>query len=156
MDENKDRDIPTTTRPITLMPGAKECLSKISLQMGLWANTESTETEIRAWLSRANLVKYFGCVVSSTDIGYSKPSAEFFLAALAQCGFVKEEVLFVGNQLSSDIKGANDFGIKNVWLSDKAHRSLYDKLKQGDVEPTYEASSLVEVPGLIEQITKEN
>jgi ribonucleotide monophosphatase NagD (HAD superfamily) len=50
-------------------------------------------------------------------------------------------MLFVGNQLNSDIKGAKDYGIKCVWLSGAAHRSPDDDPGLLDhVKPTYVCS----------------
>lgn len=153
LDTAEDRDIPLESRPIHFMPGVKEALPQIKLKMGLWANTQTeTEADVANWLIRAGIRSCFSCVVASADFGYKKPDTRFFSNALEKCGYKKEEVLFVGNQLDTDIKGANNYGIRNVWLSDNAYRSEKDTLSPDDIKPTYTINSLTELPYLIEDI----
>jgi len=153
LDEVSDREIPLDKCPINLMPGVLEVLSQIDLPMGVWANTNSySASDIELWLRRAEIGEYFGCVVTSSDVGYRKPDARFFSAALDKCGFKKDEVILIGNQLNSDIKGANDYGIKNVWLSGAAYKSKDDTLSADEVTPTYTISSMLEVPAIVEQV----
>src|SRR5581483_788341 len=126
---------------------------KISLPMGIWANTRKvTERGVRLWLKRADINQYFTWVVTSVEAGYRKPHPEFFSFALGKCGLKKNDVLFVGNQLNTDIQGAVDYGIRNVWLSGKAFRSLDDTYKVGQVTPSYAVSGLEALPKLIEFI----
>jgi HAD superfamily hydrolase (TIGR01509 family) len=153
MDEVKSIETPLDTGSIDLMPGVLETLPQIKLPMGVWANTKNySASDVEIWLRRAGISNYFSCVVTSSGVGYRKPDARFFSAALEKCGLKKDEVLFIGNQLNSDIKGANDFGIKNVWLSRENYRSKDDTLSPQDVKPTYTIHSLTEIPKIIQQI----
>jgi len=153
LEEDWGRELPLNTAPVNLMPGVLEVLPQINLPMGVWANTRSySASDIELWLNRAGIGDFFGCVVTSSDVGFRKPDARFFSAALDKCGFGRDEVLFIGNQLNSDIKGANDFGIKNVWLSGAAYKSKEDTLSSDKVTPTYTINSLLEVPAIIEQM----
>lgn len=153
MNEEEERKIPLHNRQISLMPGVKEVLPQIKLRMGIWANTRlETSSDVEEWLKRAGIGEYFNCVATSYDIGHRKPDKHFFSLALKKCGYTKEEILFVGNQLNSDIKGANDFGIQNVWLSGKEYKSRDDTMSLEEVQPTYMIKSLLELPGLIENI----
>lgn len=156
LDEDWDRELPLNTAPVHLMPGVKDTLPRIKLPMGLWANTNSySASDIGIWLKRAGIGDYFDCVVTSSDVGFRKPDGRFFSAALEKCGFTKDEVIFVGNQLNSDIKGANDYGIRNVWLSGEAFRSKDETFTTNDIQPTYSIDSLTELPNLIESIQSE-
>src|SRR4051812_27505806 len=99
------------------MPGALHAVSRISLPMAVWANTRlAAESDVRAYLDRAGLKGFFSSVVTSVDAGARKPTAQFFEFALARAGVSREEVLFVGNQLNTDVLGAEAFGIHTVWL----------------------------------------
>src|SRR5580692_2896139 len=121
------RGDPARLSPVCLMPGIPDILTRVPLKMGVWANTrDAREDDIRLWLRRAALHDYFAWVVTSVDAGARKPDRRFFSYALKQCGLKKEEVLFVGNQLNTDIRGANDYKIKCVWLSGRAYRSPDD------------------------------
>ena len=101
--------------PIELMPGARESIEAIDaipLQIGIWANTRAaTSHHLRQWLVRAGLDHRISFIATSAEIGFRKPAPEFFIGALAACGLNPGDVLFVGNQLDSDIVGANRTGI---------------------------------------------
>jgi HAD superfamily hydrolase (TIGR01662 family) len=134
MDELQYRDVPLRSRPIRLMPGVEQTLPRIPLKLGIWANTKrAREAGLRQWLRRAGIDIYFTWVVTSAEAGYRKPDSRFFDDALRKCRLKKNEVLFVGNQLNTDIKGASDYGIANVWLSGAEFRSPDDKGTLGNL-----------------------
>lgn len=56
-------------------------------------------------------------VFTSEDARSYKPRKELFLYALEQTGLSADEVIHVGDSLSSDIDGASSVGIKAVWLN---------------------------------------
>jgi FMN phosphatase YigB (HAD superfamily) len=149
MDECRDRDAPLETRPVHLMPGVIEVLPHLALPLAVWANTHLVaETEVRGWLNRAGLAHFFQWVITSVDAGARKPAPAFLEYALARCGFAKDDVLFVGNQLNTDVAGAVAFGIRTVWLSGAAYRSRDDA--PCDVSPTYTIRTLKDLPVLLQ------
>ena len=148
-----DRDVPFSSVPIHLMPGVPDVLPQIPISMGIWANTRKVkERGVRMWLKRAGINHYFNWVVTSVEAGYRKPHPEFFSFALRKCGLKKDELLFVGNQLNTDIQGALDYGIPNAWLSGKAFRSPDDTYSPGQIKPTYEIAGLGALPDLLKKI----
>ncbi|MBV9073655.1 MAG: HAD family hydrolase [Acidobacteria bacterium] len=66
--------------------------------------------------------------------------------------FAPTKVLFVGNQLNTDVCGGTQCGIKTVWISGEAHRSPNETMLPGDVTADYEIESLAELPGLLRKI----
>jgi FMN phosphatase YigB (HAD superfamily) len=151
MDERRDIEIPLDVRPPHLMPGAAAVLSLLRPPLFLWANTRvAGETAVRHWLKRAGLASTFQCVVTSIEAGARKPAPEFFQYALGRCGVNKEDVLFVGNQLNTDVAGAQAFGIATVWLSGASYRSLDDA--PCDVTPTYAIETLTELPAFLHRL----
>src|SRR5262249_31071916 len=85
--------------PTELMPGVREAIETIQLPKAIWANTRAaTAADIRRWLTRANLDHRISWVVTSFELGYRKPSPEFFAQALSACRLSRSEILFVGNQ----------------------------------------------------------
>jgi FMN phosphatase YigB (HAD superfamily) len=150
MNELECRSVPLRTRPVHLMPGVRETLPQIPVRMGIWANTRrAREPGIRDWLRRGHIDRYFTWVVTSTDAGYRKPDRRFFAYALKKCGLKKSEVLFVGNQLNTDIKGSNDYGIANVWMSGPEYRSPDDTMRPEQMTATYVLPSLSHLPILL-------
>ena len=151
MDECRDEDVPLDVRPVHLMPGVLEVLPQIALPLALWANTRvAAETEVRGWLKRADLSRLFRWVITSVDAGARKPAPQFFQYALARCGLAREAVLFVGNQLNTDVSGAEAFGIPTVWLSGPDYRSVEDA--SCNASPTYTIRTLNDLPALLRRL----
>jgi putative hydrolase of the HAD superfamily len=148
MDERRDEQTPLESRPIHLMPGVADVLPQLPLPLVLWANTrDAGEADVRRWLDRAGLGALFSSVITSTDAGVRKPARQFFEYALTRCGLTKAESLFVGNQMNTDIAGAEAFGIRTVWLSGAAYRSVDDA--PCDANPTYTIETLYSLPALV-------
>jgi len=134
---------------IELMPGAREAIETIQLPKGIWANTRlATAAHIRNWLTRAELNEHISWVVASYELGCRKPDPEFFAGALSACGLQKTEILFVGNQLNTDIVGANRVGIPCVYLAGDAYRSVDDRAVE-EANPTFTIETLFDLPALV-------
>ena len=152
IDELRDRHTPLVSRAVYLMPGVCEILPLIKYKMGIWANTIGTvgEQDIRIWLKKAGINEYFTWIATSSDARARKPDRRFFSHALRICNLKKDEVIFVGNQLNTDIQGANDYGVECVWLSGTAYRVPDDGPNRA--RPTYVIRSLEELPALLETL----
>lgn len=147
-------DAASFTEPIQLMPHVLEVLPQIGIPMAAWSNTRSArEKEVRCLLRAAGIEHYFTWVITSIDAGHRKPNREFFDFALRNCGISTDEVLFVGNQLNTDICGGLQCGIKTVWISGDLHRSPDETMTRVQIYPDYEISSLAELPELIKRLT---
>ena len=153
IDERKDGNVPLDSRPIHLMPEVCEVLPFLLLPLAVWANTRTaTEAELRQWLERAGIGRFFAWVVTSVDAGFRKPAPEFFDFALGKCALSKDEVLFVGNQLNTDITGGDQYGIRTVWLCGRPYRSVDETLSPKDVRPTYTIRTFRQLPILLQRI----
>ena len=56
-------------------------------------------------------------VFTSEDAKSYKPRKELFEIALKETGLRPEEVIHIGDSISSDVKGAGALGIKALWLN---------------------------------------
>ncbi|MBP5281970.1 MAG: HAD family hydrolase [Lachnospiraceae bacterium] len=56
-------------------------------------------------------------VFTSEDAKSYKPRKELFELALRETGLNPEEVIHIGDSMSSDVKGAGALGIKTLWLN---------------------------------------
>lgn len=81
---------------------------------------------------------YFNEIVISGDFRKGKPDPAIFEFALNKIGLEKDEVLMVGDNLMTDILGANRTGIKSVWLNRHGK-------ERNEVTPTYEIAKLEEL-----------
>lgn len=91
------------------------------------------------------LVDYFKHIVISGDFGKGKPDQSIFEHALELIGSDKNEVLMVGDNLNTDILGANQTGIPSVWINRK-------NSKPNEVKATYEIRNLMELIPLLDKL----
>lgn len=98
-------------------------------------------------LKGADLYPYFEKVFISEEIGYNKPSREYFDTCFAQIpDFDPEACLMVGDSLTSDILGGINAGIKTCWVN-PAHNPAPEQIR-----PDYEIERLADLPALLESI----
>lgn len=88
------------------------------------------------------LVPYFEQIVISGDFGRGKPDPTIFEHALSRISLNKDEVIMVGDNLMTDILGANSVGIKSVWIN------RHNK-ERNEVIPTYEIQHLQELHNIL-------
>ena len=139
---------------IELMPGVYEVLPQIHLPMAVWANTRTAgEMEVRRLLQLAQIEHYFSSVVTSVDAGSRKPTAGFFDFALTKSNFQKEKVLFVCNQLNTDVLGAEAVGIRTAWLSGPAFRSADETMTMDDVKPSFILTGFAQLLSLLQEVS---
>ncbi|RDW15565.1 HAD family hydrolase [Oceanobacillus chungangensis] len=89
------------------------------------------------------LAPYFDEIIISGDFGRGKPDQTIFEHALATLSVDKSEAIMVGDNVNTDILGANRAGIPSVWLNRHGR-------EKGEVKPTYEISSLTELLSILE------
>lgn len=94
-------------------------------RLGLVANIWCKKDRWLRELVRAGVLDLFEFPVFSSDHQSMKPSPVLFDLAFQPFGVPKEEVVFVGDTLVNDIKGAKDFGIAAVWINRDGHRSTF-------------------------------
>lgn len=56
-------------------------------------------------------------IITSEQAKYSKPRKEIFLYALEKLGLESNEVIHIGDSLTSDVKCPDSVGIKAIWLN---------------------------------------
>ena len=95
-------------------------------------------------LELSGLNKVFDGVFISDEIGYEKPSEKFFdyvLKHISPCS--KEEILVIGDSLTSDMKGANNADLKCCWYNPEG------KPKPEDIRIDYEIKKLEEITKIL-------
>lgn len=104
--------------------GAEEFLKKLSKKYDIYVITNGVKRVQTIRLSLVNITKYFKKVYISEEIGYQKPSVEFFDFVLNDLNIKnKEEILIIGDSLSSDIQGGINSGIDTMWYNPKGLQS---------------------------------
>jgi putative hydrolase of the HAD superfamily len=74
------------------------------------------------WLQRrkiegAGIRSYFDVIVVSGEEGIGKPDARIFRTMLSRLGVTPAESAMIGNSLKDDIRGAQQVGMKAVWIN---------------------------------------
>ncbi len=101
-----------------LIEGALETVQALHGRAGLVVITNGLKEVQTARLARSSIGGYFAHVVISEEVGVAKPDRGIFDAAFDRMhGPRKEEVLIVGDGLSSDIQGGHDYGIDTCWFN---------------------------------------
>lgn len=86
-----------------------------------YAVTNGTAAAQNIKLKRSGLGELFDGVFISDDIGFEKPTVEFFNAVFERIGDIrKDEILIVGDSLTSDMAGGNNAGILCCWYNRNA------------------------------------
>jgi putative hydrolase of the HAD superfamily len=94
-----------------------------------------------------DLVPYFDHIVISGDFGRGKPDPSLFNHALGLLQLKPEEVVMVGDKLTTDILGASRVGMHSVWINRENHQR-----DDSIAVPHYEINNLEEIYEIINKL----
>ena len=101
----------------TLVPEAKQMLENLRAKgYRLFAASNSFGHLQRSRLEQAGILDYFEDTYISMDIGYDKPDIRFYQAALKRCGLQANEVLMIGDSMTTDVLGAQAAGMDALFF----------------------------------------
>ncbi len=141
--DRKERELPSV-QVRRAYPDALPCIERIhrrKLKMGIVSNIQSEE-RLRTELKTIGLLDFFPSLVASGTVGMEKPQREIFDLGARKIGLEPREILFVGDDLERDYKGALGAGMNPV-LVDRNQRHMDQPLLK-------RVTSLEEVPELLE------
>lgn len=131
------RDFPEYNGPMYLwlrveaIPGAKGAIESIfqNRTIALATNAaDSDEEDIWKALRRVGLDVLFDRVYCFQNIGYKKPSPEFFRYILNDLRISADDVIMVGDDLVSDVLAANRSGIFGIWFNERSNERIVCEL----------------------------
>lgn len=129
-----------------LMPHALEVCHALAREHRLYIVTNAVAAVQKARLAASDIRPYITDAFISEDAGASKPSAAYFDYVFSRIpGITRENCLLIGDSPSSDLQGANNYGIPCCWynpqgLSAPAHLRI-----------DYEIRDLTELIDLVSQ-----
>ncbi len=95
-----------------------ETVKSLKGKVKQYAVTNGTYVAQNRKLSQSGLDKIFDGIFISDKIGFEKPSIEFFKVVEEEIGkFNREEVMIIGDSLTSDIRGGNNADILCCWYN---------------------------------------
>lgn len=137
-----------TTDRLSPFPGTIALLDALKgkVKLGIASNAQRLFTIPE--LTRFEMVRYFDAIVFSSELGVCKPDKRMFSAALEALSVQPERAVFVGDNLEADIGGAQNAGMKTVWIN--RGRGTGDA---GGIRPDYEVSDESSLAELLFSIT---
>lgn len=129
--------ISTCQRKTNLMPFAVEILDNLKKKYPLFILTNGFDDVQFTKLKYSGLSQYFEGMVTSETCGFRKPAREIFEHTLKKANAQSDETLMVGDNLSTDVWGAQNAGIDAVYYN--PHKQSHKQ------EPSYEISCLKEL-----------
>ena len=125
-----------------LMPGAIELLEYLRPKYRMFILSNGFKELQSRKMHAAGIDKYFDELILSEDIGVNKPNRELYDYALQKTGSTLEESLMIGDMFETDIAGAANIGMKQIYYTPKG--------KQGHpFVPTYEVRHLLEIKEIL-------
>lgn len=108
----------------------------------------------RFWQTESGLHMDIGAFVAGLEYASNtnamligKPSPDFFNAALSDMQLGKNEVLMVGDDIDSDVGGAQQFGINGVLVRTGKYRKPYAEASK--IEPYLTIDSIADLPNML-------
>jgi len=94
---------------------------------------------LKSKIEKLYIDKYISVIFSAEEIGFMKPDERFYIALFQKANIhSKEDVLFIGDDLEKDVKGANSFNIDVCWCN-------YNNQKNSEYKLNYEINKLEEL-----------
>lgn len=88
------------------------------------------------------IFKYINEVFISESIGFTKPDPNFIDYCLNKINYKKEEIVIVGDSLTSDIKLGMNSEVQTIWFN-------IEKKENKDYKPTYTIYKLKEIKNIL-------
>lgn len=102
-----------------VIDGAFEVLDYCLDRFDLHIITNGFEEVQSIKMEHSGLDKYFDKIITSEKAGHKKPNAGIYQYAMKHTGAQCEYSLMIGDNLMTDIKGARDFGMDQVYFNPK-------------------------------------
>jgi len=119
-------------------------LSKLYGHTKIYLITNGLTVVQKPRIKNSVIGKYFDGVIISEEVGYAKPHKEIFdIAFNMMDNPEKNEVLIIGDSLTSDIAGGINYGIDTCWYNS------FNNEVNDNIIPTYEIRELKELLDLI-------
>ncbi len=127
-----------------LFPEIFPVIQELREQHEMYIVTNGMHIAQRGRWNNLRLCEYFNDIFISEELGCAKPSKMYFDKVFASIGKPsRKEVLVIGDNLNSDILGANRYGLDSVYFDHGQSR------KGGTGRPTYTIDHLSQIPEIV-------
>lgn len=123
---------------VHLIPGAFEIVNYLYGKCELALATNGLADVQKPRFKNSELAKFFPNIFISEEIGHPKPAKQYFQYLFEVLPY-NDSAIIIGDNLVSDIKGGNDFGIDTCWFNPEK------RINKSGITPAYEISDLSEL-----------
>jgi 2-haloacid dehalogenase len=130
-----------------LIDGAVETLELLSGNFNLAIITNGLKEVQRPRFRKSAINGYIETIIISDEVGVAKPDPKIFDIAFTQMNQpAKNQVLIIGDSLTSDIQGGRNYGIDTCWFNPAGKRNDHQ------IASTFEIQRLAELLELLEKL----
>lgn len=133
--------VQNSPRQTKLIPNTKYILDFLKEKYQLHIITNGFKEVQILKLKNSGIYNYFQNIIISEDLGVLKPNKKIFSYTLDLCQSVPKECLMIGDDLISDILGAKQVGIDQVFCNYNTIKVKY--------QPTYTIYDLIELENIL-------
>lgn len=131
-----------------------EKLRSMGIRMGVISNIISSSV-VPHFLAEYGIEKDMECQVLSCVTGIRKPDPEIFRIAERAMGLAPEEMAYVGDTVSRDVRGTRNAGWRcMIQICSPATAKRDQGLENSGFKPDYLIEDLAEIPEIIEKENK--
>ncbi len=132
---------------VSMDENAKSALRELHLtyRLGIVSNFAIPEC-VSKLLEQQELTGLFDVVIVSAAVNKRKPHPEIFKIALRKLNLSPTEAAFVGDTVEADIQGAQEAGMKTVYIERRPQKELEN------TKPDQTIRNLSELPGVINKL----
>ena len=105
-----------TNTYFSVLPGAAETVRAMAKKYPLTIISNGFKEVQYYKFAHSGLADCFAHTIISEEVGINKPQPEIFRIALQMNGVRADEAVMIGDSYSSDIAGAKNAGIDQIWL----------------------------------------
>ena len=137
-----------TTARFSLLEGAEELVRYLAKKYPLTVVTNGFGEVQYEKFDKSGLRDCFAHIVLSEEVGCQKPNPRIFEEALRMNGLQAEDVVMIGDSWNSDIQGAINAGIDQIWIRKNKEQGTKSQ-DTTEQTATYIVQSLSEVKRIL-------
>ena len=132
-----------------------DALKADGLRLGMISNILSRSI-VPHFMAEYGLAEYMECVLTSAGTGIRKPDAGIFRLAEKIMGLSPDDMAYVGDTLSRDVRGVRNAGWRLAIQIYSPNAFKRDKgLAESGYKADYNITDLMEIPGIIRKTNEE-
>lgn len=131
-----------TTSLFSLLPDAEEVVRYLASKYLLVVLSNGFVSVQYRKIDKSGLRDCFSDIVLSEEVGCQKPNKRIYEIALERNGLRKEDVLMIGDSWTSDIQGAINAGIDQLWIQG-------EDVRLSELPATYKVDNLRDVLSML-------